>query len=238
VLSRIKALAAGNPPPQSVQRWRERRQDTVSTCGSARVLSEEDAATADGVPSGRKDVIFESIKSPPAIAKGPRLSLRLLAARARWRFGLTRLRALEALAYDLKSIFPERRTRGAPQVTLRLKQHRDARRLATHVNHCPIVATTRLTGLGRERPDAALERMSASPFRLSKAAVPLSAKLGHWRSPSKYLRWVESGDPNRRQANDPDHQTAPAARLINPLARLALPSPPARTPPPDPPERP
>jgi hypothetical protein len=61
--------------------------------GSARVLSEENAGTADCIPSAYKEVIFESKRSSLAITKGPRLSLRLLGARARRRFGMTRWRA-------------------------------------------------------------------------------------------------------------------------------------------------
>jgi hypothetical protein len=58
--------------------------------GSARVLSQDNAATADCIPSAYKEVIFESKKSSPAITKGLQLNLRLLAARARRRFGITR----------------------------------------------------------------------------------------------------------------------------------------------------
>jgi hypothetical protein len=96
---------------------------------------------------GKLSSSLKSRRQP--LPKGPQLSLRLLAARARRRFGMTRWRALEALACGLKSIFPERCTRVTPKVTPRLKQHRGARRSATHADHRPIVAITRLTGLGR-----------------------------------------------------------------------------------------
>src|SRR5271166_5111347 len=109
-------------------------------------------STADCIPSVYKEVIFESKKSSPAITKGPRLSPAPFVGESEAEIWYETLARTRSLGLRPQVHFPERCIRVTPKVAQRLKQRRDARRSATHADHRPIVAITRVTGLGRFDP--------------------------------------------------------------------------------------